>query len=416
MLLGCVADDLTGATDLGGTLAREGRRVVLLVGSSDRAADVRNHDAVVVALKSRSIPAADAVARSLLALDGLRRAGAERIYFKYASTFDSTPAGNIGPVTDALADALDAPIVVACPSFPANGRVVRDGVLFVNGTPLAESPMRAHPLNPMTESSVVQLLAAQTSRPVGLVDRRVVAAGSAAIRVSLDELRREGVRHAVVDAADERDLDAIAGAVALDRLVTGGSALAGAIARVGLAPTRRSAPASRGWNLAGTPAAVLAGSASHATRTQVEAFRRTNPILEIDPAEAVADDGLPNRLADTAVALLGDGPVLVAAVPPAGEPSGRVGSAIERTLAAVAQRLVDDGVRRLVVAGGETSGAVVGALGLDRLEVGREIDPGVPVVVAPEAGGRPAIGLVLKSGNFGSDDFFARALAALGGG
>jgi len=273
--------------------------------------------------------------------------------------------------------------------------------------------MRAHPLNPMTESSVVRLLAAQTSRPVGLVDHRVVAGGPAPIRARLDELRRDGVRHAVVDAADERDLDAIAGAVVDEPIVTGASALAAAIAR----RTRRAAragPATRRIDLAGA-GAILAGSASRATRRQIERFARTHPTIEIDPAAALADSRLAERIVAEAARHL-DRPVLAAAAAPRGEPTRSAGAAVERVLGDVARGLVELGVRRLVVAGGETSGSVVGALGLERLEVGTEIDPGVPVVVAPAVEGRPAIGLVLKSGNFGSDDFFERALAALAGG
>jgi uncharacterized protein YgbK (DUF1537 family) len=412
MRFGCIADDLTGATDLGGTLVREGLRVALVVGA--RATDDRSaaHDAVILALKSRSIPAAGAVALALDALRSLRHAGAEQIYFKYASTFDSTPAGNIGPVTDALADALDARLVVACPAFPANGRIVRDGELIVDGVPLADGPMRSHPLNPMTESSVVRLLAAQTSRPVGLVDHRVVAGGAAAIRRRLGELRTAGVRHAVADASDEGDLDAIAEAIVDEPLVSGASALAGAIARrAARAPRPR--PQTGLADLGGTPGAVLAGSASRATRAQVARFAATHATLVVDPAAALADRGLAERIVAEASRILEGGPVLVAAAAPREEPAPTAGAAIERVLGDVASRLVQRGVRRLVVAGGETSGSVVAALGLDRLEIGREIDPGVPVVVAPGAEGRPAIGLVLKSGNFGGDDFFERALGAL---
>jgi uncharacterized protein YgbK (DUF1537 family) len=412
VLLGCIADDLTGATDLGGTLVREGWRVALTVGVPDAAPRAGDVDAVVVALKSRSMPSAEAVAMSVAALDALLAAGAERIYFKYASTFDSTAAGNIGPVTDALADRLDASLVVACPAFPENARTVVDGTLLVGGVPLADSPMRTHPLNPMTESSVVRLLQAQTPRPVGLVDRQVVARGPSAIRDRLQELRDEGIRHAVADAAVTADLDAIAAAVRDAVLVTGASALAGALVRQNRERVGMRGRARRGgerW----TRSAVIAGSASDATRAQVAAVRQTAPAHEIAASEAIRDPDLPDTVVAWAAERLADGPVVIAAAPPEAVVAPEAGRAIERVLGEVARGLVAAGVRRLVVAGGETSGAVIEALGIHELDVGPEMDPGVPVVTAAAVAGRPELRLALKSGNFGSVDFFERALRAL---
>ncbi|HET7472705.1 MAG TPA: 3-oxo-tetronate kinase [Candidatus Limnocylindrales bacterium] len=424
MLLGCIADDLTGATDLAGGLVREGLRVDLAVGVPEGPLD-RGMDAVVVALKSRSVPARSAVELSLRALDRLRAAGAERIYFKYASTFDSTAAGNIGPVTDALQAALGAGISTACPAFPANGRTVLEGHLWVDGGRLAESHMRHHPLNPMTESDLVLLLGAQATGPVGLVPRETVMQGPSAIRGALDALERRGARHAIVDAVDDADLRSIAAAVCDAALVTGGSALAAAIAAELRGRGAVEAVGASDGDPAAAPAppgplaAVVAGSCSAATLRQIDVFAVDHPVLRIDPRRAVADPALPAEAVAWAAARLRDGPVLIAA---SAEPSAvaaaaalgpDVGATLERVLAEIAAGLVDHGVGRLVVAGGETSGAVIAHLGVRRLRVGPEIEPGVPAVSTSDP---VALRLALKSGNFGSDDFFEVALAALGSG
>jgi uncharacterized protein YgbK (DUF1537 family) len=421
MLLGCIADDLTGATDLAGALVGAGLRVRLEVGVPDGATgELGACDALVVALKSRSISADAAVALSLRALDRLRPAGAERIYSKYASTFDSTAAGNIGPVTEALQDALDAGITVACPAYPANGRTVAGGDLLVAGRPLAESPMRHHPLNPMADSNLVRLLGAQTTRPVGLVGHETVRNGSPAIRRQLDTLAGTGIGHAIVDATDDADLAAIAGAVIDDRLVTGASGLAGAMAArlsdAGAA-TSGAQPLDEPGRRSATRAAVIAGSCSAATLRQIEAFSARHATLTIDPVQAAQRPGLVGTVLSWALEHLPRGPILIATSGPpeavarvAGELGPDAGAAIERMLGAIAAGLVEVGVGRVVVAGGETSGAVVEALGLRSLEVGVEIEPGVPIVTARDP--RP-LRLALKSGNFGSDDFFDIALDAM---
>ena len=438
LLLGAIADDLTGATDLAGSLARVGMRVTIRAGVPSATPDDADDGAeaphaVVVALKSRSIEAAAAVDQSLGALEWLRDAGAARIYFKYASTFDSTPAGNIGPVTEALQDTLGATITAACPAFPANGRTVVDGQLLVDGVPLAESPMRHHPLNPMTESDLVRVLAVQARGRVGLVPGAVVAGGPSAIRGTLDRLAAEHVRHAIVDAAEEADLAAIASAVADDVLVTGGSALAAAIAgelvrRGELEPTDRSteAGARRPSGADGGPTVVLAGSCSAATLRQLAAVAGRWPTMTLDPLASVDQDGLVASVVAWAQPHLGNGPIVVRSSADAATVARVVaaigpdaGRHVETTFGEIARALVAAGVRRLVVAGGETSGAVVEALGIRRLDVVAEIEPGVPWVRAalgPDQGAaeRGEIRLVLKSGNFGSDDFFLRAVAALG--
>ncbi len=419
-LLGCIADDLTGATDLAGTLVREGMRVALVVGvpESTDAASPDAADAVVVALKSRSTPPAEAVADSRRALAWLAALGVPRVYIKYASTFDSTPDGNIGPVTVALRRDLGAARTVACPAFPANGRTVYQGHLFVGSTLLSDSHMRRHPLNPMTESNLPRFLSRQTGGEVGLLPHATVARGVEAIRSELAALAERGIADVIADAIDDGDLARLGVALADEPLVSGGSALAGSIA-IALRDRGafRPSPAPAAPGIGDGPAAVIAGSCSAATLAQVEAMAATAPALRIDARRAAAGDDVAPEAIDWAAGHLDRGPVLVFSSAPAadvaavaGEAGPEAGAAIERTLGRIACGLVDRGVRRLVVAGGETSGAVIAALGVRVLEVGREIEPGVPWVVAREP---LELALVLKSGNFGSPTFFERALEAI---
>ena len=418
--LGCIADDFTGATDLANNLVRAGMRVQQTIRTPDlaAAADV-DADAVVVALKSRTIPAADAVAQSLEALRWLRAAGAQQIYFKYCSTFDSTPKGNIGPVTEALMDALGTGLTIATPAFPDNGRTVFKGHLFVGEQLLSDSGMRHHPLTPMTDANLVRVLAAQTSVPVGLIDHRVVGAGPDAIRGRLAELERDGVGIAVVDAVSNDDLLRLGPALAGMPLVTAGSGVAiGLPANWGITPSAEAAalPAPGGH------AAIVSGSVSVATNGQVREFIAAgHPAFGIDPLRLAAGQDQVGAALAFAQQHLADGPVLVYSTesPDAvrrvqGElGASEAGELVEGALAAVATGLVERGVRRLVVAGGETSGAVVQALGLRTLRIGAQIDPGVPWCAAPLPGG-DTLHITLKSGNFGTPDFFTKALAALG--
>jgi uncharacterized protein YgbK (DUF1537 family) len=365
--------------------------VVQVNGVPDALLAVPAADAVVVALKSRTNPPAEAVAWSLASLDWLRSRGAERIYFKYCSTFDSTERGNIGPVADALLDALDERFTVATPAYPRNGRTVYKGNLFVGDVPLAESGMKDHPLTPMRDSNLVRVLGAQTRRKVGLVPAEVMDAGAAAIKETLKAM--EG--YAILDAVRDEHLVAAGEACHDLRLTTGGAGLAMGIAR---ALGMKHGSAKTLPKLAG-PAVVLAGSCSQATLGQIEAFRA--PAFEIsahhiDPAAAI----------EWAKRNLGANPLIYASAPPERIVAGR-GEAIERAFRAIAQGLAERGVRKFVVAGGETSGAVVEALGVRALAIGPEIDPGVPWTAA--VGGEPYL-LALKSGNFGSRDFFRKAL------
>ncbi|QNS08125.1 3-oxo-tetronate kinase [Streptomyces xanthii] len=418
--LGCIADDFTGATDLANNLVRAGLRVVQLIDVPQDGTNVpRDADAVVIALKSRTVPAAEAVDASLRALEWLRSAGAGQIYFKYCSTFDSTPAGNIGPVTEALMDALGTDFTVATPAFPDNGRTVFKGHLFVGDVLLGDSGMRHHPLTPMTDSNLVSVLGAQMRRPVGLVDHTVVAAGPDAIAARIDELRKAGVGAAIVDAVSNEDLLRLGAAVANLPLVTAGSGLAiGLPANWGVAPS----PDAARLPVASGHAAVVAGSVSAATNGQVRAFLATGrPAFSVDPLRIAAGEDVAAEALAFAERQLPEGPVLVYST---GSPdavravqaelgAADAGALVEGTLARVAQGLVERGVRRLVVAGGETSGAVVQALGLTGLRIGPQIDPGVPWCAAPLPYGAGTLHIALKSGNFGGPDFFTSAFTLL---
>lgn len=417
MFLGVVADDLTGATDVASMLRRAGMRTVLSVGlPTVPALSGADEDAHIVALKSRTAPTDEAVAQSRAAADWLLAAGCRRLYLKYCSTFDSTPRGNIGPVTDALLRRLSCAFTVACPALPENGRTVYQGYLFVDGVLLGESGMRHHPLTPMTDSSVVRLMAAQSEGPVGLVTVDHVRRGPAAVRERFDGLRADGVRVAVLDAIGDADLGVLGEACAELPLVTAGSGIATGLARAYQARgwvSPRSAPP--GWSDVHGAAAVIAGSCSATTVRQVRAWRRAGGrAVAVDATAAVERDDAVDDVLARAVPGLADGPVLVYSTQAPQEVrvaqrqwgAELVGRRIEAVLAGVARGLVAHGVERLVVAGGETSGAVVSGLGVQRLWIGREIEPGVPWT---RAEGRPLL-LALKSGNFGSADFFATAL------
>ncbi len=415
-LLGCIADDFTGATDLANMLVRSGMRTVQTIGlpSVPLAPDV---DAIVVALKSRTIPAAAAVEQSLAALDWLQAAGCRQFYFKYCSTFDSTAAGNIGPVSEALLARLGADFAIACPAFPENGRTICRGYLFVGDVLLNESGMQQHPLTPMTDPNLVRVLQSQSRGKVGLVRYDTVQAGAAAIGARFAALQAAGVRLAIVDALSDADLYQIAEACAEHSLITAGSGVALGLPenfrRQGLLASNRVAaalPAVDGLS------AVLSGSCSRASNAQVQAWQTAGrPAFQLDPfALARGEDAVAAALA-WAAPQLAAGPVLIYAT---SEPEAvhrvqaelgaeNAGNLIERALARVAEGLVGQGVRKLVVAGGETSGAVVGALGVGALQIGPQIDPGVPWTATLAA--EPLL-LALKSGNFGSEDFFEKAL------
>ncbi len=416
ILLGCIADDFTGATDLANTLVKSGMRTVQLLGVPRAGLRVPDADAVIVALKSRSNPVDEAVRMSLGALLWLQAAGARQFYFKYCSTFDSTDRGNIGPVADALLDALGEDFTVFNPAFPTNKRTIYQGYLFVGNELLSESGMRHHPLTPMTDPSLVRVLQRQTRHPVGLVPYATLTKGVDAVREALDSLRRTGIRHAVLDSITDEHLFALGEACAGLKLVTGGSGMAMGLpanfVRAGLMRTGQAAQLPRVTG----PTAVLAGSCSTATQAQVAQMKRDHDAFELDPIAMAAGRDVAAEALAWVQGRLSERPFLIYSTATPEQVSavqqalGRehAGELVERTFGRIAQGLVERGLRRLVVAGGETSGAVVSALGVEGLTIGPEIDPGVPWTFSI---GEPTLALALKSGNFGGPDFFTRAFA-----
>ncbi|MBS3651095.1 four-carbon acid sugar kinase family protein [Pseudaminobacter sp. 19-2017] len=416
MLLGAVADDFTGASDLANTLAKGGMATTQFVGigAGDAPAGC---EAGVVALKTRSIAPQEAVRQSLEAARWLLRQGCRQIVFKYCSTFDSTPQGNIGPVAEALLDELGAEVAVVCPAFPTTGRRLFMGHLFVGDRLLNESGMENHPLNPMTDADIRRWLRHQTKGEVGHVPLHVVRGGAEAVGATFEVERSAGRRLVVADATSDEDLLVLGRAIAGHRLVTGGSGIA-----IGLptnfreegllSPDAEPLPRARGLGV------VLCGSCSRASQAQVRAYLERAPGLAIDPAELVARRMTAELAADWVCRRADALPIVYSTSEPSGvttaqERFGReeIAGTIERFFGELARSLADSGYRRIVVGGGETSGAVVEALGVKSMRIGPEIDPGVPALVADRNG---PLGLALKSGNFGASDFFEKALRQVG--
>lgn len=409
MLLGCIGDDFTGSSDLANTLAKAGMRTVQYTGvPSASAAD--NVQAGVVALKSRSIDPDEAVRLSLEALDWLKAQGCTQILFKYCSTFDSTQKGNIGPVADALADALDAHRVIVCPAFPGAGRSVYQGYLFVKDALLNESGMENHPLTPMKDANLRRLMAAQSKYTVGLVPAETVFSGADAIVDKLNEAHRAGHRMIVVDALRDEDLIAIGRAARHLPLITGGSGIA-----LGLPANFGCTPQPVSWRKQAGKAAILSGSCSTATRSQIAHHLKSNPGLKIETADIIAGRQTAQQVAQWL--LEADGlPIAYSSADPQDVRAIQqkfgidvAARALENFFGQTAKHLVDRGISRLLTAGGETSGAVVESLQLSTLEIGPEIDPGVPALRAGDD-----LVIALKSGNFGSVDYFAKAAKILG--
>jgi uncharacterized protein YgbK (DUF1537 family) len=420
VLLGAIADDVTGATDLGAMLSRNGMDVVQVLGLPPEDEDPPEADAIIVALKTRAAPAEQAVEESLAAARWLLALGADQLLFKYGSTFDSSDAGNIGPVAEALLELVGGDLTVVCPAYPENGRTVYQGHLFVGDRLLSESGMQHHPQTPMTDADLVRVMGRQVRRAdsVGLVPYQTVEQGSAAIRVGLDHLREEGVRFAVVDAVKEDHLWSLAGAVADMPLLTGGAGLARGLPanyrRTDLLPQRVEPrlPELRG------PVAILSGSCSDATRAQVAVLAERHPALPLDPMALAEGSTTLAALLEKAVQGLESGAVLVHSTAPPDEVerihdalgAAKATAVLEDAFGAVAAGLVEKGVSTFVLAGGETSGAVAARLGLRCLRFGPEIDRGVPWTLHL---GDPAIHLAFKSGRFGAEDFFLKALEDL---
>jgi uncharacterized protein YgbK (DUF1537 family) len=422
LALGCIADDYTGASDLANTLTRCGLRTVQTIGIPADDLKLPEVDAVVVSLKSRSIAASAAVEKSRAAEKWVRSRGADHVLFKICSTFDSTDKGNIGPVMDALRLDSGDNIVLVTPAFPETGRTVYQGNLFVGAVPLNESPLKDHPLNPMHDSNLVRVLARQSATNIGLVDLGVVACGADVVRAHLDGLSENGFGAAIIDAVFASDLETI-GAVALGhRVSVGASGMGLGLARALVASGRVKANAAT--SIKDTPvggaAACLAGSCSQATLQQIARAEQVMPVLHLDPEQVIAGGAEVQRALGWATERLGKGPVLIASsstpdqVTALQKRHGRdaTGHAIEQAMADLAEGLVRAGVQRLVVAGGETSGAVVDRLGIPGFLVGAEIAAGVPVLRAVGAAERQML-LALKSGNFGAPDFFTKAFQRL---
>lgn len=400
-------------------LVRNGMSTVQMFGVPDDKDDVPEARAIVIALKTRTAPVEQAVDESVRALRWLRSAGAHQMFFKYCSTFDSTPEGNIGPISDAMLEELQAPFTIACPSFPENARTVCHGHLFVGDELLSESGMRNHPLTPMTDSNLVRVLQAQTVHKVGLARFDEVDRGPEKLADTFSDLKDKGFRQVIVDALTDEHLMTIGAASAGLKLVTGGSGVAMGLPenfrKAGLLNDEAEADALP--EVTGAEA-VIAGSCSEATLGQVAHMAESRPAFFLDPLRLGAGEDIVSEAADWAVSHMQDGPVLVYSsaspeqVIEAQEKYGTstIAELIEKGLATVARRLVDAGVTRLVVAGGETSGAVVRELGVRGIQIGAPIDPGVPWTVTT---GQPQLALALKSGNFGATDFFLKAFRSL---
>ena len=417
LLLGAVADDYTGASDLANTLSRNGLSTIQTIGVPAPGLEVDDAEAIVVALKIRSIEAQQAVDAAAAAYDWLSARGARHVMYKICSTFDSTDKGNIGPVADALGAKAHGGCALVTPAFPETGRTVYLGHLFVGSAPLSESPLKDHPLNPMHDSNLVRVLQRQSKGSVGLIDLTTVEQGGGAISRARAELTAQGYDMAIVDAVFERDLEALGEAAAESAFSVGASGLGLGLARA-LARGRSATSHAATLEAVGGNAAILAGSCSRATLEQITAVENEMPVLRLSSEALIKGSGETDRALNWAKDRIGSGPIVIAS---SEEPEqvaalqsrfgrDKSGHAIEHTLAEIASGLVDVGVRRLVVAGGETSGAAVDRLGVSAFRLGPEIAPGVPLMrTVGRKGGD--LQMALKSGNFGGRDFFKRALA-----
>ena len=415
-ILGCIADDFTGATDLANMLVRGGLKTIQLLGVPQTNDPVPDVDVIVIALKSRTIDSSKAVSQSLNSLNWLIKSGVQQFFFKYCSTFDSTDKGNIGPVTEALMAALDTKFTIACPAFPETGRTIFKGHLFVGDALLSDTHMKHHPLTPMTESNLVTVLNRQTKGRIGLVQSNEIQSGPEAVIKAFSRLKSEGVSIGITDAISDDQLHILGAALANFKLITGGSGIA-----IGLAENYRKAGlvnltknTSDLPSIVG-PSFILSGSCSAATLNQIAEFSKNNPAYKLDPLEIATKPSALDSIKDWAINQISKGPALIYASAPQEEVKDvqtkigreKAGLLVENAMASIAKTLVDNGVRRLVIAGGETAGAVVESLAIKGLLIGKQIDPGVPGTVTV---GEPKLALALKSGNFGEKDFFEKAL------
>lgn len=419
IILAAIADDYTGASDLANTWRKAGLRTVQTIGVPSHIANFADVDAVVVSLKIRSVSADEAVSKALAADAFLRDLGVAHVMYKICSTFDSTDDGNIGQVTDALRGRAGADWSLICPAFPETGRTVYKGHLFVAGQPLNESALRHHPLNPMHDANLVRVLAKQTKHPVHNLDFQTVVQGAAVCREHIETMVKEASCSVVADAILQQDLD-ILGELGISTPVsTGASGLGAGLARAALR-TRIRDDVMPHLEPVGGHSAILVGSCSMRTLEQIAAAEKHLPILRLDPDQLIASERGVEAAVNFARSGLGRSPFLIAASRSPKEVieiqrrygAARAGLAIESALADIAAALVDMGVRRLVVAGGETSGAVVDRLGIEGFEVGEELAPGVPVLRTMGRADGDLL-MALKSGNFGGTGFFMEAVSRL---
>jgi len=418
ILLGCISDDITGGTDLALMLGKHGMPVTQIVGLPSEEDNLPESPGVVISLKTRTAPVREAIEKSTAACRWLLARGARQIFFKYCSTFDSTTEGNIGPVAEALLDETGDSLTVVCPAFPDNLRTVYQGHLFIGRRLLSESGMRHHPLTPMTDPDLVRVLGQQvrSADTVGLISYPVVDTGPETVGARMAQLESAGKRFAVTDVLNNEHLVYIGRACSERRLITGGSGVA-----MGLpANFRQAGLLEHGEGLlplksTDGPAAIIAGSCSEATRAQIHELARKHPVFSLDPiAISEGRQGI-EHIVGWAKRHLPQGPLGIASTAAPQEVAeiqkalGRekAGPMIETILAETAAALKDLGVTKWIVAGGETSGAVLASLGIRSLRIGPEIEPGVPWTVST---GPQPLYLALKSGNFGGINFFEKAL------
>ncbi len=420
LLFGALADDLTGGMELAAMLVAQGVRCGFTTDPAAAASLDPGLDALVIAQKTRVIPAGEAVAAFRHGAQVLRARGARQLFFKYCATFDSTDDGNIGPCADLLRALTGARLTAFCPSFPEAGRRVFQGHLFADDMLISESPKRFDPLTPMPDPSLVRTLQRQTATRVGLIPQQVVHAGPAALRAHARALEDEGIGFAIADAAEPADLAAVAALTWDWPLMTGNSSICAyfpALWRTHGWLARESAvaplPAVAG------PGVVLAGSCADRSIAQLRAFERDRPVHWIDVERALDGTDVVAEALDWSLRQLPDGPVAIATSAPAdtiGRIQARLGkheaaAVAEDILGRLAQRLRRAGVTRFVVSGGETSGAVLAHLGIDRLQVGPYAGPGIARAVAQD--GDAFLALCLKSGKLGPEDMLLPMLQCM---
>ncbi len=412
MKLVVIADDFTGATDIASFLVENGLKTIQIndVPTMDAPKDI---DACVVSLKSRSCPVHQAISQSLSVLDWAKKQGAEKFFFKYCSTFDSTSKGNIGPVTDALLDALGETATVVCPALPVNGRTVYKGYLFVGDVLLNESGMQNHPITPMKDANLLRLMEDQAQGKAALIDQNIVAKGSKSITKVLRNYRNQGKHYIVIDSICTKDLDIVAAAIYHEMsLFTGGSGLGGGLAKyIATSQASYGKPASSLGEPQKAETVILSGSCSLMTQAQVKNYQDKAPAFCLDVAQAIKNNHYPQEIAawyqnnnNQPLAPLIYATTDAQALKEIQKNHGGdiASKAIENVFSALAKILQQQGVCNFIIAGGETSGAVVQSLNIQSFYIGPKIAPGVPWVKCT----KNHYSLALKSGNFGDENFF----------